>query len=477
MKKFFANLIVGIVIVNLATSMAANAITTPPSTSSGSVDCSLSARLGRQEFYSANDIYFTDPCATACTSTAQTVAQLSGSDNEQKIYNFWVSQGLSPAQAAGITGSLQSESGFSPFRQQVDPTTGQLMTWPTGGYGIAQFTGGQRVQATAALSADLKDVFTQYYLPTYGNGVTAATGFVPAGIPVTVNDQFLLSELNYLSGYIASFAPSTISERTSRLATDYNITIPTGQKLLDFLKTLTSAGDAAKAWTYLYEYPGNIAATAAARATNADAVLAKYSGGVTGCVSGSSIVCPGSSSSAITTGDGSTTAIVSTAKCITIQPTAGSKSSRDLGVAACTSGGCTSGPPTPANYAAARRLYKTAGSSGTNDSFDNYGADCGNFVSTVMRMSGADPGFPISGVGSMYDYMTAHPEKYQKITTTSSTASLQPGDILTEVTPDFNGHILIYLGDGVVAQASQATQMPVQELAWGMNGNVWRMIK
>jgi len=423
--------------------------------------------------YSGSNIWAYDPRVPLCSGTSSATS-LVGTDNRQKIYNYWVSAGLSPAQAAGITGSLQAESGFSAFRQET------TQTWPEGGYGIAQFTGGQRVAVTTALANTLGDTYTQNYIPKYGGGVTEATGFVPDGVSASVNDQFLLGELNYLNQYIASFAPSSIPARTSGLEKDYNLAVPSGTKLLDYIKTLTDTSDVAHAWTYLYEYPGKTKETAAARATNAVTILAKYSGGVStggGCNAGGAITCPGSSSPTIAAGDGSIDAIISTAKCITIQPPAGKTSSRDLGRQACDSGGCSKGPPSPAVYAAARRTFKTAGSSGTNDSFDNYGADCGNFIATVMRMSGADPSFPISGVSRMHTYMTNHPEKYEQIKTTSSTAGLQPGDILTEVSPHYDGHILMYLGNGQIAQASQGEEMPAQQAWWSMNGIVWRLKK
>lgn len=121
------------------------------------------------------------------------------------------------------------------------------------------------------------------------------------------------------------------------------------------------------------------------------------------------------------------------------------------------------GPTAPPAYAAARRTYKTAGASGTNDSFDNYGGDCGNFVATVIRASGADPNYPISGVGTLESYMEANPSKYKALGEVSSYSSLQPGDIIVE---DDDGHIMIYIGNGEIAQASQGEQMPIQEPFW-----------
>ena len=50
-------------------------------------------------------------CACKSGSGSST---LSGNDNQEKIYNFLISKGLTPNQAAGIMGNLQAESGFEP---------------------------------------------------------------------------------------------------------------------------------------------------------------------------------------------------------------------------------------------------------------------------------------------------------------------------------------------------------------------------
>ncbi len=213
-----------------------------------------------------------------------TVIQLSGADNEQNIYNYWTAEGLSPAQAAGITGSLQAESGFSPFRQEDGAT------WPEQGYGIAQFTGGQRTAVTQALQSTLGDTFTQYYVAAYGGAVTQAAGFIPSGVPEAVNDSFLKGELDYLSTLMQGLTPNpTYPTRASGMHTDFpDLTIASGEKLVDYIKSLQSASQVAEAWTYLYEQPGgDIKATATTRATNAEQILTTYgnSGGADNCSS------------------------------------------------------------------------------------------------------------------------------------------------------------------------------------------------
>lgn len=231
-----------------------------------------------QLFYSQNDILFYDPSATTCgasagKATAGAITTVHGNDNGAKIFNFWVDAGLTSQQAAGITGSMQHEGGFSPFRQEDGKT------WPAGGWGIAQFTGGERDSATTFVRSAVGDsLFSQYYKNDFGAAVVQSSGFIPKGIPSDVNDKFLLNELNYLLDHIQKLQPNSV--RTSGVKTDYNQVVSSNITLFAYLKSLVQAGDSAIAWTYLYEYPGNIKAAAAARATSAAEVLTMFGSGV-----------------------------------------------------------------------------------------------------------------------------------------------------------------------------------------------------
>lgn len=75
----------------------------------------------------------------ACSS-----ASLAGSENAEKIWNFLISKGLSPAHAAGIMGNLQAESGFNPRRVQGTRTpqgdSDTIKIDGVTGYGLAQWT-------------------------------------------------------------------------------------------------------------------------------------------------------------------------------------------------------------------------------------------------------------------------------------------------------------------------------------------------
>jgi len=231
------------------------------------------------EFYSSNDILFYDPCANVCsdsaTGAAGTISALKGANNAEKIFHFWVDAGLTAQQAAGVTGSMKHEGGFSPFRQEMSKA------WPAGGWGIAQFTNdpGQRGAAKAFVSNAVgADLFNQYYKNDFGGPVVESNGFIPTGVPVDVNDKFLLAQLNYLLDHIKSLQPNNI--RTAAYNRDFGQNITSGVSLYDYLKTLVIAADSAVAWTYLYEFPGNIKDTATARGNSATEIMTLYSEGI-----------------------------------------------------------------------------------------------------------------------------------------------------------------------------------------------------
>jgi hypothetical protein len=78
-------------------------------------------------------------------------------------------------------------------------------------------------------------------------------------------------------------------------------------------------------------------------------------------------------------------------------------------------------------------------------------SDCGAFVGTVMRASGADSNYPGRGSHSQLNYVSSHPEKYQIVDWTN-TSQLQPGDVLVYSLYDddtgerLGGHTYIYTG-------------------------------
>jgi len=82
----------------------------------------------------------------------------------------------------------------------------------------------------------------------------------------------------------------------------------------------------------------------------------------------------------------------------------------------------------------------------------DYAQDCGVFVSVVVRSSGVDPNFPVSGTMFEYEYMRTS-NLWQEIENQHNTNNLLPGDIFVYNTGS-EGHIYMYVGNGNIAHAS-----------------------
>ena len=87
----------------------------------------------------------------SCNSDSSSSVSLSGKNNKEKIFNYLVNTAhFTPAQAAGIMGNMQDESGFEPQRQQGifdHLVTPDNFTDPDGrtGYGLVQWTPGEKL--------------------------------------------------------------------------------------------------------------------------------------------------------------------------------------------------------------------------------------------------------------------------------------------------------------------------------------------
>lgn len=235
------------------------------------------------DFYSTNDVQFFNPCEATCGSTdtiaqAGAITKLAGEDNQEKILNYLQSKGLDSKQAAGIAANFKAVSTYSAFHQEKGKA------WPEGGYGIANFTDGQRTAVVESLKTTIEPtVFSTHYNESFGADVSASTDYVPEGITTAINDTFLVGQLNYVYQYASNFVPSIEPERVADLTKDQSLTIESGVKLIDYIKTLKSEAEVAKAWTYLYEYPSDKAAAATARAADATTILAAVPEVTTSC--------------------------------------------------------------------------------------------------------------------------------------------------------------------------------------------------
>lgn len=114
----------------------------------------VGAQITTDDFYSRNNISFYDPYS--CTVGAgEGTEELVGNDNLEKILRYYVGKGLTLAQASGIAGNYQQESGFNPAIIQGGAIAGPDYKPVSGvGFGIAQWTWPGRQDPLVAMAAE-----------------------------------------------------------------------------------------------------------------------------------------------------------------------------------------------------------------------------------------------------------------------------------------------------------------------------------
>jgi hypothetical protein len=80
-----------------------------------------------------------DSCSDSGTDS--TGAPLTGRDNEQKTWNYFIAKGLSDKQVAGIMGNMQQESHFDPLIMQIGGRSKDPYDAGSLGWGIIQWSG------------------------------------------------------------------------------------------------------------------------------------------------------------------------------------------------------------------------------------------------------------------------------------------------------------------------------------------------
>ncbi|MEU0090212.1 phage tail tip lysozyme [Kribbella sp. NPDC006257] len=133
-----------------------------------------------------------DSCADASSQTCSCGGLLSGSNNQQKAFNYFISNGYSKEQSAGIVGNLIDESSVEPMRKQNTlPGTKTLaaeVDGPgtasdySGGWGIVQWTPASKM-ITASRNAGAKDeqIETIEYQLDFLKVQLTGMGHVPEG--------------------------------------------------------------------------------------------------------------------------------------------------------------------------------------------------------------------------------------------------------------------------------------------------------
>lgn len=120
---------------------------------------------------------------------------LSGANNIEKIFNYFIGKGLSVAATSGILGNIQTESGFNPFRLQGTYSDINEVLPPEAhsryerAWGLVQWDGGRRQQILTRALGKWPDFVTT--VNTYGQTADGSNG-------VPQNDAYLSFELDYV---------------------------------------------------------------------------------------------------------------------------------------------------------------------------------------------------------------------------------------------------------------------------------------
>lgn len=307
---------------------------------------------------------------------------LSGANNQQKAFNYFVSQGYTKEQAAGIVGNMIAESGVEPGRKQgtspgtVTSPADVVDAGPTVGWGIVQWTPpGKMIRP--ARSSGAKD------------------------------DQIgsLAFQLDFLHKQL--LGKQDPSEKAAG----------------DAVKAATTVDEAAVAFGGKYErfqgYEDPNNSRYDERKANARHVLSTFGGGAPSAD-------PKDASAPVDPCGAGSGNIAEVAKNLAWPQGPKAHWGTDPSLA-------------KSEYVAAIAKYDGV----TKDnwrSLDNPYTDCGRFVATVLRMSGADPNFPQVYTPTQKQYMLDHPEKYDHWESTPP-GGMKPGDIL-------NGphHTYLYVG-------------------------------
>nr|WP_239063114.1 phage tail tip lysozyme [Streptomyces sp. SID13031] len=291
---------------------------------------------------------------------------LVGGNNQEKAFNFLVSNGYTQEQAAGVVGNMIHESSVEP--QRLNGTAG-----------------GTKTPAASAVGLDKAWGIVQWY---------PAGKVIEAGRQMNAPDsqiETLEFQLNFL---------------IHQLDGSGKVPLPTVGTALKATKTVDEAA-------YLFAEKFEIFTTNpndpeyGRRQATAREVLKTFGNGTE----------PGKPGTGPSTACGAGSGNIVAVAISLAWPEGGH--------------GSQQGDATPAYQAALPKYNSSNG--------DRVWSDCGRFVATVMRMSGADPDYPMVSTGVQDDYLRSSP-KYDVIDDITE-SQLQPGDIFIG-----EGHTYLFVG-------------------------------
>ncbi len=347
--------------------------------------------------------------------SSTTTTGITGSTNQEKVWNFLRSRGLTPEQTAGIMGNIHQESSFSPTRQEAGKAWGS-----GGGWGLAQWTFGRRTKIVEKLK-ELHPDLVKYYDERYG-GQPKDDGRIDT-IPAGDNDRLIQFQLTFLEteSMGRKVDPKNIP---GSLRSNSNLQ---GKNLSewDMLKQIKTVDEALVFWHNNFEVSADSPQKVTeARGKPAASFLSQFQGSTAGAAM-STATCAASGAAS----NGSLQDLVA-------QYAWPKYRGNDI-------------TPTAAYKAAVTKAVseqRYVGGSGISRCGGGMpGIDCGGFVTTLMYDSGFDKGYNDNAKGGPTNQQEAWARKNWELLGRGdkiNSADLKPGDVAFRP-----GHTYVFIGD------------------------------
>lgn len=241
----------------------------------GSQGCVSEADANTKLKYSEWGIgYYGNECV--CTESA---SGMSGNNNFEKLVTYLSSKGLSANAVAGVLGNWRVESQYSPFINQ-----GGKGSWPSGGYGLAQWTGGRRT----AVVDELKKLesFSTYYKQEYSDWAkttdeSSPDNGMPRGVDAPAEvDEWLKAEVDFMFQEIKEAAKFYTVDKISQPSLKNKLMseisgLAKDDSVIGAMNKATTAGQAAAAFSLIFERQGALETAFSERANSAEEIIDK----------------------------------------------------------------------------------------------------------------------------------------------------------------------------------------------------------
>lgn len=227
----------------------------------GSASAALSDSL--LQMFNQNGIYYYNPQGGGALCYS---GNLDGDTIMAKVVSYLKGNNptgftLSDNGIAGILANFEAESGFNPFRFQSDKQSGP-------GYGIAQFTGMEKILQPLRSDPRTANYYNDYFDLKY-TYYDSTTGFPKDPVPMEVIDAWLGVQLDFFFGASSEFENTTVGGYRNLGGTMGLSYISSSMTAHEAMDAAQSPEDAARIFVWIMERPADKEGAANRRGRNA----------------------------------------------------------------------------------------------------------------------------------------------------------------------------------------------------------------